>query len=461
MDSLTLRSITRGQIPDEDFVRLRYVTGDGGTAHYEQEWLLFEPTPGSRNLSPENFARVEAAGLGLDDRTDDLQQAKKALFATQQIAEEERISMGAGLPAPRGSEGPAAGAEPTTLPTIFRARRVYSREGAAFGYVRIFSFNIDDADEFVDELGRLLRRLPQDGLIIDVRGNGGGLIHAAERALGLLSPSPIAPEPAQFINTPATLRLCRRHRVSQRLQGLVLEPWLSSMERSVASGATHSLGFPITPPEDCRRTGQHYQGPKVLIVDGLCYSAADMFVAGFKDHHLGRIIGVHQNTGAGGANVWSHRLLRYLAAGQPDHGGLQRLPKGADLRIAVRRTLRVGPNAGEILEDFGIVPDQIHLMTRKDLEENNDDLIAAAIEALQTLPSHRLVVAKDGKVLKVEAQGAGWVQVTRLQRPVGIFELDSSGRTRLDVQSLGAPGEEVELVAYLEGQPIASTRHRL
>ena len=458
MNSLTLRSITRGQIPDEDVVRLQYRTRDGRTAHFEQAWLLFEPIAGSRNISPENFGRVEAAGLGLDDHTDDLQQAKKALFASGRVVQEEEITMGSGLAAVPAGADSGTDEEATTLPTIFRARRVYSEDGNAFGYLRIFSFNIDNADKFVDELRRLLSRLPQDGLIIDMRGNGGGLIHAAERALGLLSPRPVEPEPAQFINTPATLRLCRRHSVSQRLQGLVLEPWLDSIERSVASGATYSLGFPITPPEDCKRTGQQYQGPKVLIVDGLCYSAADMFIAGFKDHDLGWIIGLHNSTGAGGANVWSHRLLRYLAADQPGHGGLRRLPGGADLRIAVRRTLRVGPNAGEVIEDFGIEPDQIHLMTENDIEGKNEDLIATAVEALQRLPCYHLSVTGDHDAVEVDAPGADWVQVTRAERPLGTFDLDSTGRVKLAGKRLGAPGEEVEFVAYDEGQPVASTR---
>ena len=65
----------------------------------------------------------------------------------------------------------------------------------------------------------------------------------------------------------------------------------------------------------------------VLIVDGLCYSAADMFAAGFIDHDLGRVIGVHENTGAGGANVWSHRNLSRLK--DPENSRLKALPAGA------------------------------------------------------------------------------------------------------------------------------------
>ena len=40
------------------------------------------------------------------------------------------------------------------------------------------------------------------------------------------------------------------------------------------------------------------------------------FAAGFQDHGLGPILGVSGNTGAGGANVWTHDLLRDLWPGE-------------------------------------------------------------------------------------------------------------------------------------------------
>ncbi|MEN8164846.1 MAG: S41 family peptidase, partial [Acidobacteriota bacterium] len=419
MNSLTLRSMTRGQIPAEDWVRLRYRAGRT-VDHYEQPWLLFKPRMGGLSLSPEHLRRAESVGLGLDDHTDDLQHAKKALFARAKLDQEARLEKG--MVPPRE----AADEVPTALPTVFRASRVRAGNGTLYGYIRIFTFNVADADEFVEELERLLEDLPPNGLIIDVRGNGGGLITAAERALELLSPNPIEPEPAQFINTPGTLRLCSQHKVSTRFPGLRLEPWLDSIKRSVASGATHSLGFPITDPDDCNRRGQRYQGPKALIVDGLCYSATDMFIAGFKDHRIGKILGTHSNTGAGGANVWSHRLLRYLSAEGPEAVNLRRLPKGADLRVAVRRTLRVGPNAGELVEDFGIIPDEEHAMTRKDVEGKNEDLISKAIEILRGMESHRVTVGSDKKVMRIEAPGAHSVQLAEGRWPVGAFPLDES-----------------------------------
>ena len=52
------------------------------------------------------------------------------------------------------------------------------------------------------------------------------------------------------------------------------------------------------------------------------------------------------------------------------------------MRVAIRRTTRVGENAGLPLEDLGVVPDVIHRLTRDDLLQDNRDLIAAATAIL-------------------------------------------------------------------------------
>ena len=57
-------------------------------------------------------------------------------------------------------------------------------------------------------------------------------------------------------------------------------------------------------------------GPVVLITDARCYSTTDIFAAGFQDHKVGTILGTDNNTGAGGANVWTLELIRqYFQSG--------------------------------------------------------------------------------------------------------------------------------------------------
>jgi hypothetical protein len=227
---------------------------------------------------------------------------------------------------------------------------------------------------------------------LDIRGNGGGLILAAEGALRLLTAQPIAPQQAQFINTPLNLKLCERN-ADDRPDGARLGCWTPSIRNAVRTGSIYSSGFPITDPVWLNQIEQAYDGPAALITDALCYSSSDIFAAGFQDHAIGPVIGVHGNTGAGGANVWSYQLLQRLATLDGDVlPEYLPLPGGADFNVAVRRTVRVGLNAGDVLEDLGVVPDQPHRMTKRDLLEENQDLLNTAARTLVAWQAQRPLV---------------------------------------------------------------------
>ena len=120
-----------------------------------------------------------------------------------------------------------------------------------------------------------------------------------------------------------------------------------------------------------------YAGPVVLITDAVCYSAADIFAAGFQDNGLGTILGTDGHTGAGGANVWTHDLLRMWL---PDD--LEALPGRATFRVALRRVTRTGPRMGIPLEDLGVEPDTVHRLSLEDITSHNENLVAAAARHL-------------------------------------------------------------------------------
>ena len=169
------------------------------------------------------------------------------------------------------------------------------------GYIRLKSFtptSDDDIDvvinRVVQEFGRILATLLQTGLILDVRGNGGGYINIGERILQMLTPWQITPEPFQFLATPMTLAMTASNG---------LDAWNATITQGLESGANLSQGFPLTDPGQCNDVGQVYQGPVVLVTDALCYSTTDIFSAGFQDHQIGTVLGCHSCTGAGGANV--------------------------------------------------------------------------------------------------------------------------------------------------------------
>src|SRR4029453_13629285 len=96
------------------------------------------------------------------------------------------------------------------------------------------------------------------------------------------------------------------------------------------------------------------------------YPAADRFAAGFQDNGIGPVLGVDLNTGAGGANVWKHADL-IAALSNVDGSPYRPLPPGIDIPVAIRRTLRVGPNTGTPVEDFGVRSDEVHQTTRDDI----------------------------------------------------------------------------------------------
>jgi len=430
IDALTIRPLANGLPPEEEWVTLRYRGTDGAVHEYAQNWLVFEPGIGARSLDPEQLVAA-AAFIGLDEKTDNIREAKRVIYTGDIWLKESHDADSGQLRAIKNTSGGV----PTFLPSIFRAKPVATTHGT-FGYVRIFSFNVSDPDGFVDEFMRLIDQLPGDGLIIDVRGNPGGHIHAAERLLQVLTPRWIEPQRAQFINSPLNLQLCRRNAPSALFAGLDLKPWISSIKQSVETGAVYSLGYPITPEQACNDIGQKYYGPVLLIVDALCYSATDIFASGFKDHGIGPILGTSVNTGAGGANVWSHRLLHALINDGTSEDSAVRapyfpLPLGSDIRVAVRRTLRVGPHAGVPVEDLGIVPDEIHRMTRRDLMEGNPDLIEKACEMLAA-----------GKSYSIKAK------IKHREGSAPQIEVETSNITRLDVFINDRPHDSLDVAGY-------------
>jgi hypothetical protein len=214
--------------------------------------------------------------------------------------------------------------------------------------------------------------------MIDVRGNGGGYIIAAEFLLQLLTPRRINPEPVQLINTPVTLELTA--------EVDWMGDWHDSLLQGVSTGAKYSRGIPLSPPDIVNSVGQVYHGPVVLITDAFCYSACDMFAAGFQDHEIGTILGVDNATGAGGANVLGHEDLRQ----DWEEGPLRQLPADAGMRVSLRRTLRVGDQVGQPIEDLGVKPDVLVDMTEDDLLFGNRDLQNKAGEILAEGTQRRL-----------------------------------------------------------------------
>jgi hypothetical protein len=399
LNRLTVRPMLRSPPPDGEWVIVGYRTKTGAEREYRADWLVLTLPDPSAALA----ASAHIAELGLDPETDAIRSAKKILFAPHVVAAEAKMARA--KKAAMRSKSLAS-----VLPDVFEAREVQTKIGK-FGYLRIRTF-VKNPASLVSEFLRLLEALPQNGLILDVRDNGGGQISAGEQLLQLLTPRPITPEGAQFVCTEFTRRLCQLNAPSRAVAGVNLSPWLPSLRQALETGAAFSGIHPISDPAACNVIGQRYYGPVVLVTNALCYSATDIFTAGFRDHGVGIIVGTDGNTGAGGANPFDHALLRHLfsragIAGSP----LEKLPNGSGLHVAIRRTLRVGAHSGTLLEDLGVMPDARHWMTKNDILEHNVDLIEGAARLLARLPCYALTVDPPvpGPVLNVTTKN-----ITRL-----------------------------------------------
>lgn len=451
LDSLTIRPLVMQLPPDEDWVDVTYLAADGTTRETRVAWEVTANLPPMADLDTVSTAAT-AAAVDLDG--DERSRARKLIYLPRVVELEGQQAADGQLEVPQAA---AAADEPTTMPAVFRARTVTTPSGT-FGHIRIFTFSVQNPVAFRDEFVRLTGLLPQNGLIVDVRGNGGGHLYASEFTLQTLTPRPITPEPVQFIATPLNLALCRRHK--DNTEGIDLGPWFSSMDQAIEIGATYSAGHPITPTDGANEIGQTYHGPVILVTDARCYSATDFFAAGWADHEIGPILGVDDRTGAGGANVWTHQLLMQLLDAQAgSQSPYQPLPKGANMRVAIRRGLRVGALSGTPVEDLGVMPTVPHAMTRADVLDGNVDLLAKAGEILAAMPVRQLsattTATATGVDIEVTTGGLDRVDVYVDDRPVG--SIDTAGAP-VTVTAVGAGAGSKVLVEGFSAGSLAAAR---
>jgi hypothetical protein len=417
----TTRTLAFGMPPDEDWITVDYLDEQNEARQIKLVWDVHSLVPATTERPNE----VSGTPLGFDLEAARLARMRTLLFAPEVIAAEQSDE-----PVARGDDD-----VPVTpaWSTFFEARE-RTAGGRTFGQLRIRSFLTRDVVGFVNEFIRLVGELPPDGLVLDIRGNGGGAIVAAELSLQALTGRAVQPEPAQFAATMLNLKICR---AVERLA-----PWLPSLEQALETGASHSAAIPFTLTDWLDLVPQTYFGPVVLITDARCYSAADIFSAGFQDNRIGQVLGIDGNTGAGGGNIWAMSdLLESLEAGGTE---FRPMAGGAELSVVIRRVLRVGKNAGTPLEDYGVVPDQQHAQTRADIMSDDADLMATAAGLLAKGRARRfdvaLAVSNDEVTVGFDVLGIDRADVV------------VDGRTRETVDLGGNPAPVPVLGAATAGQ---------
>ncbi|MFJ8589240.1 S41 family peptidase [Streptomyces sp. NPDC093595] len=155
LETLALRPLRTGPPPDEHWVLLSYRAADGRSRETRVPWRV--------RAAERHAGRAQdpvptlATSLGIDAGREATRQVKRALFAAP----------------------PARRSAPRSLRSVLDHRTVRFH-GRSYGYLRLFSFNVPGARVFAEEVARIAAGAPAGGLIVDVRGNPGGHVPAAE-----------------------------------------------------------------------------------------------------------------------------------------------------------------------------------------------------------------------------------------------------------------------------------------
>jgi Peptidase family S41 len=352
LESLTFRALDYGPPPDEQWVILGYRrSARGPIREIRLPWRVLAPDKADSAAQPESRSALKHA---IDPAAEAVRRTKKLLFAPDLWRAESRAAEAA----------PAGDWVPTSFQDTLAARPV----SRSVGYLRVWSFDVDDDDAFVAEVQRLVSLLPQTGLIIDLRSNPGGLIWAAERMLQLFTDNPIEPTRFSPVASPLT-----RDMAASPFNRLELEAWAPSLDDAISTGEQYAQPLPLTDPSWCNDIGRTYPGRSVAVVDANTYSSGDLFAAGWVDNGIGDLVVVGKATGAGGANVWTGNQLRDALTGT-DYA-FDPLPGDTGFTLAIRRAIRSGSSDGIPIEDLGIsgIP---YEMTRRDVLKSNPDLLA-------------------------------------------------------------------------------------
>ena len=133
------------------------------------------------------------------------------------------------------------------------------------------------------------------------------------------------------------------------------------------------------------------------------------------------------------------------------------------MRVAIRRTLRVGEQSGTPLEDLGVRPNSCHALTKDDLLNANKDLINTAGKILKNMPVRMLKVttSQAGSTLTIQATTAG---ISRLDIYIDGRPMESrdtnDGTYSIDLD-LPAGATLLELAGYKDNDYVAARKLHL
>lgn len=331
----------------------------------------------------------------------------------------------------------------------------FSNENGNFGVIKLASFAPEnDLDLVIAQIRALLLTslANTDGLIFDVRANGGGAVDLSDKLRQLFGPNDAYGTRAKVLNSPSNV-------IFTQLLGSI-PGWSDNIGDSLTGVAgKYSRVFNFTMDADTNQLGQAYYQPVGVLMNAESYSATDLFTCGMQDIGNGIVFGQDMRTGAGGANVWSYDILEYVA---PEYA--TPLPDGYDFRVSWGQIQRTGKYMDQLIEDEGCHADIDAGLTIDDIRGGNQQVNkitgelanrfdANAASVTVPFPEQAVFVSPAEAKLAVGIHNTNGV-VVRVLDDTGTLLLDKRLNTRgqqtvdVDLSTIVKPGNtyQVELI---------------
>lgn len=375
---LSMRSLKTQKVPQEDTVHLQF-TGPAGSVDVEIPWLtLLDESCVAGQMKPEIMPFRRASLMAEDE----FQKHYVRLFGQPSLKREMAPELRAADP----------------LADIFQVGMLDTPAGK-LGYIRIKSFYWNNPQLEVETVVEAFRTAIETRLasaraiVVDVRGNPGGLITFAEKILQLFAPQGVQPTKVRMLANDLNKKIFLQSNNGQENR------WSQVVEDAMATGHAYTAPLAITPDSEANDIGQIWFRPVVVLTDAGCYSACDLFAAGMQDNKAATILGTYATTGAGGANVMDYSTFETIMEGA-SLNPFKKLPHRQGMRISWRQLLRSGLHSGALIEGAGIKSDVVVPLTSEDVQSESRQLmreIHAAINRLE--PSYQSSVQSSPRGL--------------------------------------------------------------
>ncbi|MCC5918387.1 MAG: carboxy terminal-processing peptidase [Cryomorphaceae bacterium] len=217
------------------------------------------------------------------------------------------------------------------IEATFARGAVIEQEGKKMGYIRLPKFYVDftpnkkDARNCADDVKaeiEMLKNEGVEGIILDLRSNGGGTLEGVVDIAGF------------FIEA-----------------GPIVQVQASGFKPKVLRDRDKNIEF---------------DGPLVVMTNSFSASASEIFAAAIQDHKRGIILGSHSTFGKGTVQNMAD-LDRFVAFGYNEHK-----PLGA-LKLTIQKFYRINggtPQLRGVQSDI-VMPDQFHYMDFGEKDRKN------------------------------------------------------------------------------------------